>query len=118
MRIMGDNMNMVTIVLNKTECLEELLRTFAKEGIKGATIIESVGMARALNDESDIGFMQSLKLILDPDRETSKTIFLVAKDDKLPIISKALNDVTGGLDNPDTGIMFCTPVTYVEGIKF
>ena len=95
-----------------------MLRSFLNSGIKGATIIDSVGMARALNEEADLKFMASLKLILDPDRETSKTIFLVAEDEKIPVISKSLNEVTGGLENPDTGIMFCTPVTYVEGIKF
>ena len=111
-------MNLVTIVLNKTERMEELLCAFAKNSIKGATIIESIGMARALSEEANIGFMASLKFILDPDHETSKTIFLVAEDDKIPVISKILNDVTGGLDKPDTGIMFCVPVTYAEGINF
>ena len=110
-------MNLVTIVLNKTEILEKLLRAFVENDIKGATIIESAGMARVLSEESGISFINSLKLILDPDIETSKTIFLVADDNKVPVISKVLNEVTGGLDKPDTGIMFCTPVTYVEGIN-
>lgn len=110
-------MNLVTIVLNKTECLEDLLHTFAENNIKGATILESTGMAHALSEETDLKFIASLRLILDPDRETSKTIFLVADDEQISLISKIVNDVTGGLDQPDTGIMFCVPVTYVEGIN-
>lgn len=112
----GDTMNLVTIVLNKTECLESLLHSFAENGIKGATILESTGMAHALSDEMDLKFIASLRMILDPDRETSKTIFLVADEKEITLISKIVNEVTGGLDQPDTGIMFCTPVTYMEGL--
>ena len=110
-------MNLVTIVLNKTECLSPLLNAFVKNGIKGATILDSIGMARAINEETDLNFVASLKLILNPDQEGSKTIFLIAEDDMVSKISNIINVVTGGLDKPDTGIMFCTPVTYVEGIN-
>ncbi len=41
---------------------------------------------------------------------------MVAEDDKVPVISKIVNDVTGGLDKPDTGILFTVPVSYAEGL--
>ena len=110
-------MVLATIVLNKTDCLEELLRRFAENGIKGATILDSTGMAHALSEEEDLRFMASLRLILDPERETSKTIFMVAEDEQIKLISKLVNEVTGGLGQPDTGIMFCTPIVYAEGMK-
>ncbi|MBE7053258.1 MAG: hypothetical protein E7391_03170 [Ruminococcaceae bacterium] len=110
-------MNLVTIVLNKTECLGALLNAFVKNDIKGATILDSIGMARAINEEADLKFVASLKLILNPEQEGSKTIFLIAEDDKISKISNIVNVVTGGLDRPDTGIMFCVPVSYVEGIN-
>ena len=34
-------MQLVVLVLNKTECLEELLEKFVEINVKGATIIES-----------------------------------------------------------------------------
>ncbi|UKI37566.1 MAG: hypothetical protein L6V93_05480 [Clostridiales bacterium] len=37
--------------------------------------------------------------------------------EKIPLVSKIVNDATGGLNNPDTGIMFCTNVTYMEGFE-
>ena len=74
-------------------------------------------MARAINEEADLKFVASLKLILNPEQEGSKTIFLIAEDDKISKISNIVNVVTGGLDRPDTGIMFCVPVSYVEGIN-
>ena len=105
------------IVLNKTECLDELLHQFTQNGIIGATILDSAGMAHALHDESDLRLITSLRLLLDPQRETSKTIFLVIQEEKLECISKIVNEVTGGLDQPDTGILFAVPVAYTEGLS-
>jgi hypothetical protein len=31
-------------------------------------------------------------------------------------VSKIVNKVTGGLDKPNTGIIFTVPVKYMEGI--
>ena len=109
-------MVLATIVLNKIDCLDELLHSFAEKGIKGATILDSTGMAHALSDEEDLRFIASLRMILNPERESSKTIFMVAEDEQIPLISKIVNEVTGGLNQPDTGIMFCLPINYAEGM--
>lgn len=37
-------MKLLVIILNKTECLEELLEAFSENNISGATIIDSKGM--------------------------------------------------------------------------
>ena len=47
-------MQLVVLVLNKTECLEELLEKFVEINVKGATIIESSGMAKALYNDSHV----------------------------------------------------------------
>ena len=103
-----------TIVLNKTECLDELLSKLSDSGIRGATIHESTGMAHSL--DGDIKFMTSLRLILDPQRESSKTIFMIIDEEQIQVVSKVVNQVTGGLNQPDTGILFCCPISYVEGL--
>ena len=41
-------MKLLLIVLNKTEKLDELLEELIERGIKGATIFNSIGMAREL----------------------------------------------------------------------
>ena len=110
-------MVLLTLVLNKTECLDEILHKFDENGINGATILDSTGMAHSLSDDEDFRFIVSLRHILDPDRESSKTVLTVIDEGKIPFVSKIVNDATGGLNNPDTGIMFCTPVTYMEGFE-
>ena len=39
-------MKLFVLILNRTEKLDDLMMTFVKEGICGATILESTGMAR------------------------------------------------------------------------
>ena len=41
---------------------------------------------------------------------------MVIADDQVALVSRILNEVTGGLDKPDTGILFTTPVSYMEGL--
>ena len=108
-------MQVVFIVLNKIECMEEILERFGESGIRGATILESRGMAHSLSEFSELRFMASLRMLLDPEHQESKTIFAVVDDNQVKTVSEILNDVTGGLDNSDTGIMFAVPVSYAEG---
>lgn len=106
----------VTIVLNKVECLEELVHRLMNEGISGGTILDSHGMASTFGS-ADNSLFSVLKDILDPGIDHSKVIFMIAEETQVKTISKTVNEVTGGLQNPNTGIMFCTPVVYIEGLR-
>ncbi|MBQ8183428.1 MAG: hypothetical protein IJ025_05960 [Clostridia bacterium] len=112
-------MKLVTIILNKTECLDEILEEFGNNNIPGATIIDSKGMVQELydHDHEDMFFLMSLRSLLTPTHKENKTIIMVAKDEDVKVISAIVNKSTGGLDKPDTGILFTIPVDYVEGIK-
>ena len=59
----------------------------------------------------------SLRSLLTPTHKENKTIIMVAKNEDVERISRIVNDVTGGLDKPDTGILFTLPIDYVEGIS-
>ena len=109
-------MQLLVMVLNKIECLEDILERFAEEGIKGATVIDSRGMAQSLYNHDELKFIASLRLLLDPSHRENKTIFVVLEEEKISVVSKIVNDITGGLDKPDTGILFTVPVQYIEGI--
>ncbi len=109
-------MQAVVLVLNKVEFLENLLLTLSENGVKGGTIIESTGMVRALGDHEDFNILGSLRTLLDPKREESKTIFFVVKDEQVAMVRKIIDDVVGGLHNPDTGIVFGISLNFVDGI--
>ena len=109
-------MQVATIVLNKTECLEELLKRFVEARLNGATILDSRGMAMELADHDELRFIGSLRMLMEPKHKENKTILMVIADDQVALVSRILNEVTGGLDKPDTGILFTTPVSYMEGL--
>lgn len=109
-------MQLMVIVLNKTECLEPLLRQLGEAGFTGATILDSKGMAHSLDEFGEYRFMASLRMILDPSHKESKTIFMVLDATAVAAVSKIVNTVTGGLDKPDTGVLFTVPVLYSEGL--
>lgn len=108
-------MQLLVLVLNKIEVLEELLEEFSANKIKGATILDSKGMAHSLSEFHELKFMASLRMILDPEHSESKTIFLVLEEEQIKLVSEIVNKVTGGLDKPDTGVLFTLPVLYTEG---
>ncbi len=110
-------MKLVVIVLNKTECLEELLEEFAKRSLQGATILDSRGMMQELSDEPEMEFMFSLRHMLNPRHRENRTIFMAASESKVPVIIEAVNKVTGGLENGDTGILFTLPIDSLIGFE-
>ncbi len=109
-------MQLVVLVLNQVEHLDEILEKFGEAGITGATFCESKGMARELAEHNEFRFLGSLRNILNPARKESKTVFTVVPDEKIAVISGIVNEVTGGLSHPDTGVLFALPVSYTEGL--
>lgn len=110
-------MKLLIIVLNKIECLERLLTAFGTNNIPGATIIDSKGMAQELEQFSDLDFMFSLRKLINPAHRENKTIFMVVPEALVSKVSRIVNEVTGGLNNPDTGILFTVPIDHIEGLR-
>lgn len=110
-------MQVFIFVLNRTEHLEHLLQSFADSGITGATVLDSRGMARILHSEEEMPIFYGLRSLAAPEHRVSKTIFVVLPDEKVQLARDIVNRVTGGLENPDSGIMFAMPLTFVEGLE-
>lgn len=111
-------MQVVFLVLNKTEALEQLLESLLESGIHGGTVLDSTGMMRVLDQNNDDQPMFSaLRQLFNPERKSSKTLMLLLEDDQVNVARKVINEVTGGLDKPDTGVMFGMPVMFAEGMK-
>jgi len=111
-------MKLLIFILNNTDKLEELMVELSEAGIRGATIIESSGMAQVLtHSKEDDPLISYLRSIVDTSKETNKTILFVADDEDITTIRKVINDVIGDLSQPQTGIIFSIPVDFTDGIK-
>ncbi|MBP7401719.1 MAG: hypothetical protein KBA30_03820 [Clostridia bacterium] len=109
-------MQLVICVLNRTELLDTLLKRLVEEGIRGATILDSTGLLRALADPDDLPVFGVLRRIIDPEREHSRTILIAAEKKQVAVIRDVVNEVTGGLNQPDTGILIGLPIDFIEGV--
>ncbi|MEG0569916.1 MAG: hypothetical protein RR543_06005 [Erysipelotrichales bacterium] len=109
-------MQVIFVVLNKVECLDELLARLKKAGIGGGTIVDSTGMVKSLESSDDSYLLGSLRLFLDNSRPDSKTLFFIVNDDQVDLIRKTVDDVLEGIDNHDTGIMFGIPISFADGL--
>lgn len=111
-------MKMLIMVLNKVDALEDILEKFSEAGLKGATVIDSQGMARVLtnSDPDKLPLFGSLAMLINENRPYNKTIFTVLEDNKVSLAVEAIESVVGDLSKPDVGIVFTVPIDFVQGI--
>lgn len=111
-------MNVLFIVLNKSEYLDDILDEFVDIGVRGATIIDSQGMGSALTDSNNNEpFFGVLRNLLDNARPYNKTIFTVIKGDELlQDAVNAVKKVVVDIYEPGVGMMFTLPVGNIYGM--
>jgi hypothetical protein len=112
-------MQLMVMVLNRVEVLDSLLERFMEDGICGATILNSTGMVRELaKSGDDFPIFGTLRMLINPDRKESKTLFMVLTDEKVEKAKKIIRDIVGDLSEPDSAVVFTLPVLSTEGVEF
>ena len=106
------------LILRQTELVPELLSEFAREGVRGSTVIDCEGALQVLGQASVDAppIFASLRKFLNPDQEHTKLVLTVLSDDMYPQARRVVSKVVGDLSVPGTGIMFTVPITNVEGL--
>ncbi len=105
---------LVVIVLNREEFLDELLEGFLELDVRGATVIDSVGMGQIISH--DIPIFGGLRSLMTGARPDNKTILTVVNEDKVLPIVETFEQVCGSLDEPGIGLVFALPVEFVKGL--
>ena len=105
-------MQVLFIVLNKTKYLDDILARFLEIGVKGATILDSQGMAGAIaHQEGEVlnfGFLHSF---MENAKPYSKTIFTVLKNQEMVERTvAAVKEVLGEKAKIGAGFMFSVPI--------
>ncbi len=109
-------MEALFIVINHENHFNELLREFAKEGIRGGTILESEGLAASQAEHNPELGMNYFRLFLNQGRPYNKTIFLIEEGEALERAKECVRRVVGNLGKENVGIMFTLDVTSFEGL--
>lgn len=103
------------IVLNKINYLEDVLAALVKQGVRGATIIDSKGMAGSIihGQMDSIPLFGSFKNIIDGAHPYNNTIFTVVHEEILDNVTKAVQEVLKDIKHPGAGFMFTVPAAGI-----
>ncbi len=105
---------LLIIVLNNEEHLDELLEAFVEIDVRGATVIDSVGMGRIIAD--GIPIFGGLRSLMTGTRPYNKTILTVVHQEKVDDVVQVYEQICGKLDDPGTGLIFTLPIEFVKGL--
>ncbi len=111
-----DNLKVLFLVLNKTHVLEQLLLALSEAGIRGATVLNSSGMAHTVANREESPIIGSLRAFFNSSQEENNTVFMVLRESEIEKVKRIIYKVVGDLNKPDTGVLFCLPVDFIEGI--
>lgn len=110
-------LQLLVLILKKIDLMEDLIKHLAESGVKGGTILDGTGMAKALVNMEDLPIFGLLRHILaDDDKVTCKVMMFVLKDEQVMNTRDTIKRVVGDFSQPNSGIMFSIPITYVEGL--
>lgn len=116
---LGGNMKLLTFITSHEEIISPLMERLAKNGIKGASIVDCEGMLKSI-ESIDLGdgiIFGSLRKYLNPERTKNKMVLIATHSSDLEKCKTAIRDICGDLALPDNGIMFVLPIEYVEGYE-
>ncbi len=109
-----DSKRLLVAVINDPEIIDEILAGFIELGITGATILNSEGMGSVLSH--DIPIFAGLQTLISGSRPQNRMIFSILPASLVDSAVDLLQEVTGDLERPATGIVFTLPVDRVEGL--
>ena len=109
-------MQLLFLVIKRIELVDEIMRSLAQAGIRGGTVIDSVGMAKSISTMDNLPMIGVLRSILSGEdaAQKGKTIFVAVADDQVDV---ARTDVTGDLSQPNAGVLFGVPISFAEGVN-
>lgn len=109
-------MQLLVVILKNEKVMDEILKKLAEQGVKGGTILEGRGMGEELMNMEDVPMFATLRRIMkDEERETCQVAMFVIRDEQVVEARETVKQ-TVNLKDPNTGIMFVVPLTYVEGL--
>lgn len=111
-------MQLLVFIASNADVISPILKDLMERGIHGGTVIECEGMLQALYESSvePPPLFGSLRQFLRPESAKGKILFLALHDEQFEAARAVIHGVCGGLDKPNSGVLFTLPIGYAEGI--
>ena len=111
---------LVVMILDNPDHLEGVVEAWQEIGVTGATIMETTGMGRMMQQgmRDDLPLMPRLEDFLGVREEPHRTIFSVVKTEEIiEQMVAAAEKIIGRFEDPHTGVLFVLPVLKTYGFK-
>ncbi|WZL82494.1 hypothetical protein QBE53_05150 [Vallitaleaceae bacterium 9-2] len=111
-------MYVLFIVLNEIEYLSDIITKMREVGLRGATVLESMGSRNVVENELQTdSFLASIVNTVERQSKASRVIFsLIEREEQVQNAMKEIQTLLGGdLKKPRLGMMFVLPVTHMRG---
>jgi hypothetical protein len=112
-------MQMLMFVLDDPDKLDAVLDAWAKEGVSGATIIESSGLYRRRRQQP-VGARFAFGMargVTRLDRGHYTLFVIVPNTAMVDACLRAAESIVGDLNGPDTGVLAAWELTTVKGVS-
>ena len=111
---------LVVFVLDNPDLCQDVLNAWENAGAKGITILESTGIGRVRQAgiRDDLPLMPSLSDLFKSAETHNRTLFSVVDDlDIAHALVKAAQDTVGGIEKPNSGLLFIAPLLEIYGLN-
>ena len=106
---------MALFILDDPTLLEDVLESWSKGGIRGATIIESTGLYRLTRKLIPMRYLYTGR---DASEKENVTLLAILDDEAMAEKCLQLTEaIVGDLNNPNTGIFATWPLSMVKGLS-
>ncbi len=112
-------MQLLILILHNSRHMDKALALMLEAGIHGGSLLDCEGVLQAMSHNSvePPPIFGSLRQYLNPERGGMNKILISAiEDGQVDTVKKIVNEVTGGLDKANTGIMMTLPILTIEGL--
>ena len=112
-------MQLLILILHNSRHLDETLALMMESGIHGGSLLDCEGVLQAMSHNSvePPPIFGSLRQYLNPERGAMNKILISALEEgQVDTVKKIVNEVTGGLDKANTGILMTLPILTIEGL--
>lgn len=107
-------------VLHDQSKLETMLDAWKNAGVKGVTVLQSIGMRKLQEEASlleDMPLIPTINSLFESGETLNRTLFTVVEGEEL--VDKVIAEtqsITGDLNNHGTGILIVLPIVKALGL--
>ena len=105
---------MLIVILHDLERLPAVLEAWKSIGVPGVTLTKSVGGYQAESWLDRIGLG---RIFEHEEAQQRVLISVIPNEDLLERAISEADEIVGGFDRPDSGILFAVPVSHALGIQ-